>query len=273
MKTLACLGYPVLLALAACATQSEVLEEGEDQPSEESQPSDKSDDYGYEIRFGTHTNAEPNNDELVKLVLSRAPTSELPYSYFEGRYTLEEKRDGATKRSSGFFNTYTSGGERWIRFLDERTRGYETAFPKYSWVYWKDSLVLSGPGSDSEFYLDLPFYGTRVNCTLTTLHDDNVFEEGLSIDEYPDVSITRNVVDQRLEVSIGSWSFDSADGDSGTFNVSGPTATATLKVGDDTIKVAGPTRGNGKGTVTITEHGATRPVADLDCNGITIPVP
>src|SRR5687767_14922268 len=51
------------------------------------------------------------------------------------------------------------------------------------------------------------------DCTLKELHDSGVFEESLSEEEYPDVSVERDGRTGEISVSIGASSYSSKDTD------------------------------------------------------------
>lgn len=50
-----------------------------------------------------------------------------------------------------------------------------------------------------------------LSCTLTKLIDSNYFEESLSVDEYPEIEVTRNEPD--YVVDIGASQYDQNEGD------------------------------------------------------------
>ncbi len=252
----------VVAALGGCAAQSA----NESDLAGGAASSGKA-DYGYEIVFGKYTNKNtPEVGELVRLELSAG--TELPEGC-EGLYTLTEQTARGPKDASGCYHTYRYRDDLFIKFLDAQGRETTTSAEKYSWVYWDDTLVMSQPGTEDEFFMELPLVGTDLRCTATRIYDDNVFEEGLSTDEYPDVSIEQNPVRDTIEVGIGAASYEKGE-DNVTFAIADGKATAVITQEDGSkITVTGPANASGSGRIDITERGRTRRVAALRCTGRT----
>jgi hypothetical protein len=144
------------------------------------------------------------------------------------------------------------------------------AIGKYIVVYVGDSMVLgSSPraGEDLEIFLKYRGDGSRPvpvaqSCVVKELENDNVFEEGLSIEEYPDVSFEQEADTGKWHLSIGSWSMtDGEDGDTVEVTTRGDESIATVKSEGrvvHTVTVRGST-----GTVKSVEDGAEITVATL----------
>jgi len=101
-------------------------------------------------------------------------------------------------------------------------------------------------------------------CTLTELRDSTVFEESLSIDEWPDISIERAATGE-LEFTIGASLF--VDGEDG-FALSletGPLGFVAARIVHESISY-GIDAIDTQGMITVTEpEQVTKIVGDLDC--------
>ena len=78
------------------------------------------------------------------------------------------------------------------------------------------------------------------SCTLTKLHDDGVFEESLSMEEYPDVSVERDGRTGVITVSIGSSVYSSSNHE----------MTVTLVTSEPVPAVVGTTKNGLRGRFT-----------------------
>jgi len=237
-------------------------------------PDGKTDLYGHEIRFGTYWNeGTVRPGEIAELTLSVTRPQELPARHYEGRYELTEQTEGGLRPSSGFFNAYRYRDRGWIRFLDETTGDYETTYERYSWLFWDESLVMNGDGETGEFFLRPPLEGTEVDCHVTRLYDDTVFEEGLSVGEYPDVRVEQRAGSGIVRVGLGAFSYDTRDGDDVSLSLSGDEgariATVVIRRSLDAIRLTLPADSSAEGSVRVREDGEEIRVASLECTGRT----
>jgi hypothetical protein len=175
------------------------------------------------LRFGKYKNDSAEDGEFKTLTLE-ARTSRTSRDY-DGIWK------GTVKKGSG--SQSVSGGFTVVRRkipMDSNVNGYiwtyvvklfskendNKLFHESAFTNVSNSVALYDWKTKTEQIIDLiadpagnrPF---DLSCTLKELHDDNVFEEGLSMDEYPDIGIEE--VDGKLEVNIGASYFDGTDND------------------------------------------------------------
>lgn len=182
------------------------------------------------IRFGTYDNRwnMPQAGKLKRLVLEQADEDAKLPGLATGRFesiAWAQGEEGIVEEARhGVFRVYNRrvvvrdrpGIHTMIRFSTFGDDG-KARISRYRYVYVGSTLVLREDREGAyEFYMPMTAApdGTPavdMRCTLDRLYDDNVFEEGLSHDEYPDVDIERAPDTGEIELGIGATHFDTKD--------------------------------------------------------------
>ncbi len=110
-----------------------------------------------------------------------------------------------------------------------------------------------------------------VDCRVAKIYDDNVFEEGLSTHEYPEVDLTQNA--KNLSLSVGSMqNYETKNGDSVSYKKQGGKILIEAKYKDSEdlvfIEVTNnkTEKGDSWGRLKVKQEGeSVKPVALLIC--------
>jgi hypothetical protein len=258
-----------MVLVGGCSSSSDPTESTADSPDTEVRVGAKKSISG--LRMGKYRNDAAGGGELKTLQLearTRATPREFDGTWkatqkvgsgsksLRGGFTVVKKKIPMESNANGSVSTYVvklfaEGGEL---FHEAALTNVQNSVALYDWKTKTEQIMdlVTDASGKRPFALD---------CTLKTLHDDNVFEEGLSKDEYPDIGIQE--VDGNLEVDIGASSYDGTDNDKVVENnrsgsdiditiLLGKTATYHVKVVDK------------KGVIESLEGGTSK-VADFTC--------
>jgi hypothetical protein len=224
------------------------------------------------LRLGVYAGRSPENGEFTALTLKsrvRGVSRE-----FDGTFSGKIKESHGTRDVKGGFKIVQkrvpapqlASHSRIAKVLKLVEDGGPTS--EFIYQYIDNTLVLSDVVGDREQFVDLvtDAAGNRtfsLSCKLTELHDDNVFEEGLSKEEYPDISIDE--VEGKFHVDIGAAMFDGSDDDRITVNSrSGDDIKLTIALhGEDTYRVSVKDK---KGVIENLDSGSASRVADFKCD-------
>lgn len=183
--------FVACLTLIACTTTES--EEDADAAAGDG----KADALGF--RFGPFTALDPSDgtDKMPLVVMFHKPDGSEDGDH--GQFDLTRLRDtDAELYQTGTFKLYTWGGRKRIRFST-----YDgDVILRADWRYDHGTFVLDG----TEMTGSRKLANELVSCLAVQVLDSNVFEEGLTVYEYPNVSVDMDGAN--LLVNLGSSFID-----------------------------------------------------------------
>jgi hypothetical protein len=211
------------------------------------------------LRFGEYRNREtPVAGQFVSVTMkNRVPgMSRRFYGSYEGIYK-DASGDRAVSGNFQIVRKYVqqphiAGGRMMAHVVKFFAADGTSIVHEARYMYVGNTAYLTTIDAQKTMELDLvkdaagntPF---ERHCTLSELFDDNVFEESLSEDEYPDLDLEE--VEGKFDVSIGAASFDEEDSRITVRQRSGGNIDLTIDAGEGAVYRV--TLENNKGTVQL----------------------